>query len=248
MTDPKEPCFFSHREDEQRTREWYESLFNSVTTQSAVGEGSTAYTHPDVIEATAAGIKDLIPSCRLIYMVRHPLKRLESDWRMRRHEGWTPESIATATVEQPTLVSHGFYWKNLSVYRRHFPDDQILIVFLEDFSRDPSRELRRCFSHIGVDPRTTVQDASRARNTSASFRKDSFIAGLMRQSSRFEGIKAAMPSWVTETAKRLLTKQENFEVVWEPSRRQEVLAQLADDAKHFLAHCQKPDSFWDLSA
>ena len=152
MSDPKEPCYFSHMDDEVRTRAWYESLFADVHDERAVGEGSTAYTHPDVIETTAARIRADIPDCRLIYMVRHPVRRLESDWRMRLHEGWTPDSISEAVQQQPTLVSHGLYWQNLSVYRALFSDEQILVVFLEDFMRNPDAELARCFAHIGVDP------------------------------------------------------------------------------------------------
>ena len=108
MSNPKEPCFFSHMNEDFRTRDWYESLFDAVSGESAVGEGSTAYTHPDVIDATSRQILEAIPDCRLIYMVRHPIRRLESDWRMRRHEGWTSESISEAVMQQgPSKLSRG---------------------------------------------------------------------------------------------------------------------------------------------
>lgn len=246
MSDPKEPCFFSHMDEDLRTRDWYESLFENVTAETAIGEGSTAYTHPEVIETTSSRIKDLIPDCRLIYMVRHPLKRLESDWRMRRHEKWTPESISEAVVEQPTLVSHSFYWKNLSVYRKKFADEQILVVFLEDFKRDPDRELSRCFSHIGVDPTIPIADSARPRNTAAGFRKDSPVASAIRRLRVFEELKAAMPTWLVDTGKRLLTRQESFDLIWEPVGLREVVGQLAEDAGQFLAYCEKPATFWDL--
>ena len=69
----------------------------------------------------------------------------------------------------------------------------------------------------------------------------------MRKMRWFENIKEAMPTWISGPAKRLLTSQEHFEVNWESARRDEIVAQLADDAKLFLSHCQKPLSFWDLA-
>jgi len=247
MCEPKEPCFFSHMDENERTREWYESLFQQAGSEPAVGEGSTAYTHPDVIERTAAAIKALIPDCRLIYMVRHPLKRLESDWRMRRHEGWTPAAIGDAVTEQPSLMTHGFYWQNLGVYRRNFPDEQILVVFLEDFVRDPNGELQRCLQHIGVDPDFTVEDAARPRNSAADFRKDGRIAARLRQLAAFETVKDALPVWFVQGAKGLLTRQERFPVEWDPEIRRRTIAQLREDAAHFLSHCGKPEEFWDFS-
>ena len=49
MSTPKEPRYFSHSNEGHRTLDWYESLFGEVTDQSAIGEGSITYTHPDLI-------------------------------------------------------------------------------------------------------------------------------------------------------------------------------------------------------
>ena len=44
ISDPKEPCFFSNDDRWQRGLPWYESLFDAVTNEKAVGEGSVNYT------------------------------------------------------------------------------------------------------------------------------------------------------------------------------------------------------------
>ena len=246
MSDPKEPRFFSHMNDELRTRDWYESLFANVTTESAVGEGSTGYTHPDVIAITAERIRETIPACRLIYMVRNPITRLESDWRMRMHEGWTPASISEAALEQTSLVRHGLYWENLNVYRRFFPDDRILVVFLEDFVADPQSALARCFTHIGVDATVAIDDASRPRNRAADYRRDTLIASRIRQWRYFHRLKDACPSGVVKVVERILTKEEQFVPDWQPAVRQRVIDEMSGDATRFLSHCGKPPAFWNL--
>jgi hypothetical protein len=244
MCDPKEPCFFSHMNQEFRTRPWYESLFAGAVGKHAIGEGSTAYTHPDVIRTTAERIRDTLPGCRLIYMVRHPIKRLESDWRMRRHEQWTPPAISDAVAEQPNLVRHGFYWQNLSVYREFFADEQILVVFFEDFVANPHSELERCLLHIGVEPTVPTDDPGRARNRSADFRADGRLAARLRRSPYFRRVVDALPTRFVQAAKLLLTRQEEFHIDWRPDTLSAISEQLAADASRFLAHCGKPDDYW----
>lgn len=248
MSEPKEPAFFSELKDPAKTLSWYESLFAGVTTETAVGEGSTLYTHPDLIHATAAKIADAIPKCRLIYTVRDPIRRLESGWRMRRHESSTSLSINEAVFQHVNLVRHGLYWKNLSVYREFFADELILIVFLEDFQRDPVGELRRCFSHINVDPSVAINDAGRARNRSADMRSDGPIAARMRRWRKFDHLKRAVPQWTIDMAKSVLTRHEDYTVTWNPDVRAQVIAELAEDSARFLAHFGKSPDFWRMTA
>lgn len=50
------------------------------------------------------------------------------------------------------LVGESKYSERLAVYREHFTDDQIHVLFLEDYMRDPDSELARCFEFLGVEP------------------------------------------------------------------------------------------------
>jgi len=51
-------------------------------------DASTSYCHPAVIAGTARRLKDANPDLKVFLLVRDPIKRLVSDWRMRRAEGW----------------------------------------------------------------------------------------------------------------------------------------------------------------
>lgn len=243
MSRPKEIHFFG-RNDPAKTFAWYETFFEGAGTSKAVGEGSTSYTHPDIIRACASEIAVHIPECRLIYMVRHPLERLESDWKMRVHEGWSASSINTAVDKQSTLITHGLYWTNLSVYRERFGDDQILVVFLEDFARDPDRELERCLHHIGVDPAIRIDHASEPRNAASGYRNYSGLASWLRRAPVMQSVKRRLPKWGREVAKSLLSKKVRVEVEWEPAVRARVLASFTEDARELLRYCGKDSSFW----
>lgn len=248
MCNPKEPYFFCREDDydDPAVKSWYESLFAKASAYTAVGEGSTAYTHPRVSKLTAHRIAEAIPDCKLIFMARHPIKRLESDWRMRRHEGWTPESINAAVKEQPTLVTHGMYWRNLKEYVNLFPDEQILVVFLEDFARSPQKELLRCFRHLGVDASVLIDDIQKPRNQSASFRKDGAIVSMFRNIRIAGRLKGMLPDDIKDNLKNILMKKQKFEIAWDQDLKQEITCELKKDAEIFLKKFGKPADYWDF--
>lgn len=245
MSDPMEIHYFG-REDPHKTRAWYEEHFSQVTGEVAVGEGSTSYTHPHIIEACASEIASLVPGARLIYMVRDPIRRLESDWKMRMHEGWAVGDSINEAVREPgtTLLRHGLYWRNLNVYRERFADEQILTVFLEDFVASPQGELKRCFTHLGVDPDVDVEDPHRARNRSGDFRRDRPIGRWLRNAGVIARARRSVPKWVFSVGKAALTRPDRFTVRWAPDVKREVLDRLEGDSRRFLEYCGKPGDFW----
>lgn len=247
MCDPMEPHYFG-RKDPVKTRAWYEEHFDDVTNETAVGEGSTSYTRPDLVADCASEIADLAPDARLIYVVRNPLRRLESDWKMRKREGWaTGGPIANAATRDDTmLLTQGMYWQNLNHYRRRFEDEQICVVFLEDFSESPSEEMRRSFAHIGVDTDVELEDPGEPRNSSSDFRRPRRGAGWLREVGLVDIARRAVPGPVFRAAKRLLTRPDRYDVRWDPDARERVAAELFGDAQRFLDYCGKPEDFWDL--
>lgn len=245
MTEPKEIHYFGQI-DPAKSREWYESFFAGAT-ETARGEGSTSYTHPLKIGRCARSIAETVPDCRLIYMVRHPIDRLESDWKMRWREGWADDSINEAVRTQDSLIAHGLYWTNLNTYLRWFSEEQILIVFLEDFANDPNTELKRCFRHIGVDPDCDITAPSRAINSGAEKRADRLLARVLRRTPAFQTLKDKTPQRHRQWLKRCLTKQHTPPpVAWDPRARALAAKYLRDDAERLLRYCKKPLDFWDL--
>ena len=244
MSDPKEPHYFG-RDDPAKTWDWYLSLFRQAGTASAIGEGSTSYTHPDLLPGVAAHVASRLPESRLVYVVRHPVKRLESDWKMRAREGWAAASFHDSVRQQKSLVGQGLYWKNIQPYLELFPRHRLMVVFLEDLTNDPTRELRRLFKHLGVDPDVSHADPETPRNRSADMRKDGRLARTLRGSPVFATLKSRLPSSVLRAGKALLT-QEKSELTpdWDPALEAEVIDQFREDSAAFLALAGKPADFW----
>lgn len=246
MSDPKEPHFFSRLTRYRELRPWYASLFEGARRYRAVGEGSTSYSHPHRIDFVVPRIRRCLPDARFIYMVRHPIRRLESDWKMRLREDRISESITEAVDNQASLVTFGLYWKHLCRYREAFSNEQILVVFLEDLAAEPARELSRMYAHIGVDRDFTPDRPGRRRNASGDYREDTVLGTALRQVPGASAIKKATPKWVSQLVKRTVTR--DFEPVprWEPAGLEAVRDLFREDSRQLLRYCGKAEDFWSF--
>ncbi len=69
------------------------------------------------------------------------------------------------------------YWRQISRYREHFPDDQIKILFLEDLKADPRLFFRDCGRFLGVDSDGfDFDEATTPKNQTADERTDTHLA------------------------------------------------------------------------
>jgi len=248
FTRPKEPHYFQRITDFESRRAWYESLFAGKQGYEAAGEGSTSYSHPNFIKLVVPRLATTVPDCRLIYMVRQPIRRLESDWKMRTLEGRIDKPIAEAVERHVSLLTIGMYWSHLSMYRQYFSDDQILVVFLEDFARNPKPVLKRVFRHIGVDDQFVPDEPTRARNTIEDRQVSTRVERLQQ---RMPGVRLArrfLPGQLQTIAKSVLLRgvRPAPQPEWNPSALAEVSSLLREDSQELLAHCGKVPDFWKL--
>lgn len=177
MCQPKEPMFFLHEKesiekitssragavfrrqvvcDERR----YLSLFKKTEGYRAVGEASTGYLP---YEFVAERVQRKIPHVRIIAILRNPVFRAFSNYRMYAQRGieWLPfhkavEAELSDRIEvdgwQRHYVKFGFYGRQLEAWSKYFSRDNFCIFIYEDLSTSPSKLTHSLFEFIGVDP------------------------------------------------------------------------------------------------
>lgn len=246
MTTPKEPHYFSRLTKYHELRPWYSSLFEDAGAYEAAGEGSTSYSHPHRIDFVVPRIRETLPQCRIIYMVRHPIRRLESDWKMRLREGRASESIYEAADRHASLITFGLYWKHLQKYREYFPDEQLLVVFLEDLADHPGRVLRKILRHIEVDPSLGPDDPDRQRNAATQYREKGTLAATMRRLPGYERLRRNVPDRIVRLTKYILTDQFDPSPEWDEDALSIVSDFFSEDSRNLLDYCGKPPDFWKL--
>lgn len=250
FSQPKEPNFFTRPVGECDSLEWYESLFASAGGYKLVGEGSTTYSKCQTYPGTAGRIASYAPDARLIYIVRHPLQRIESQWIQRRSMSIaTPGNFSVAVREDPVLLDASLYWKNLSAYRDYFDDSQILLLFLEDLKSDPHTTIDACFRFLQLEPDIDLNDVERPRNTAVEKREDGSVLQVARRLPLFTELRDRFaPHSVRLMLKTLLTKPIGERPEWDDNTRLWFVEQIADDNARLLEFAGKPKSFWNLTS
>jgi hypothetical protein len=241
---PKEPEFFYDEKTYARGWSWYESLFADARAEVAVGEASTSYTKYVLNPRCAERIARHLPEARLIYIVRHPLKRLESHWFHKLIEDRDTLPLPQAVRKVPHLIDTSLYWRQISVYRRFYSDDRILVLFFEDFSRDPQSVLARCHRFLGLDSADTAVDAERPRRPSAGVKRETWLLPLLRKFPGARSVKALLPGLAARVRTRCL-EPINDKPEWDEPTPRWTIEQLSEDSRTFLEFYGKPSNYWE---
>jgi len=127
-------------------------------------------------------------------------------------------SINDMVRKKPNIVESSRYWKNISAYRKHFPDHRIKIIWFDEYVTNPDVVLADVFEFIGVDPSIIIPYSHLSIASSKS------IIKKMKMSGR-----------TTST-----------DTTWNRSTRQWAIEQLGNDTRQFLKWCGKPADYWRI--
>ncbi len=136
------------------------------------------------------------------------------------------------------MIGSSLYWRQINLFRRFFPDEQIHVCFFEDLIRDAETTQRDCLRFLSVDANLVTSGSSRRLNPSDVKREPRRLYEVM---SRIPGIK--------RLARRLpnrLRFKKAEKPVWTRKTHDYVTSMLNDDAAQFLSYCGRPSSFWNL--
>jgi hypothetical protein len=242
---PKEPEFFCDDAVFARGWGWYESLFAGAQEKIAVGEGSTSYTKQMRFPHAAERIAKYLPEAKLIYIARHPLMRIESHWLLRIAAGLDVSPFAEALKKSPHIVDTSLYWKQISRYRDFYPDENLLLLFFEDFVSNPHDIIKRAYRFLGVNPELATADPAKPKHVTADVRVDGAVIRLIQKLRGARALRNLAPELGRKVTTKLRKPLPN-RPEWPPELRREVIQQLADDTAEFLKFCGKPSDYWKL--
>ena len=154
MSPEKEPGFFVPKVWGDRPESEYIDLFSAATNEKYRGESSTHYSKIPTFCGIPEQIAAYSPDARLLYILRHPIKRAISQYfHMVRAITSVAESrdIMTALREEPWYVAYSDYAMQLEAYLAVFEKQQIRTVVLEEFIRSPQSHLSDLSEWLAID-------------------------------------------------------------------------------------------------
>ena len=117
-------------------------------------------------EKAAKRIYEFNKAMKLIMILRNPIDRAYSHyWYCRRNCLEDSKSFEKALERELQMlqkdeiiplscvyyISHGFYYKQINKYLEYFDRNQLLILYYDDFKRDPDEILREIYSFLGLE-------------------------------------------------------------------------------------------------
>lgn len=219
MVRTKEPHFFSF--DQNYACGWgrYMELFSHCTGQKAIGDASTSYSRVRYHPQTVNRIHQHVPNAKIIYMVRHPLKRMESAYveHLCTAVSTVFSSVNDAVKRQPMIVDSSRYWEVFDAYRQKFDESKIKIVWFEEYTADSAAVYKDVCRFLEID--------------------DSFTPDFERE---------RMNSSEDAPARLARLGRGNVQVnkTWDEDVRKWVIGQIREDNVKFLTHFGRPLNYW----
>lgn len=131
------------------------------------GDFSNGYTRDPVYPSPAEALAGDRPDARLLYLMRHPLKRIESHYRHRLVTGTEWRGPSRAVTADPAYLAASCYGHQIACFRQHFSAESLLVLRSEDLFERPKETLAKLCAHVGVG---TAEHSLRPENR-ASKRK-----------------------------------------------------------------------------
>lgn len=137
VSQPKEPDFFSVDENYYKQLYWYHRHFKHYSGESIVVDCSTTYGSTLRFQDTAARIREYCRSAKIVYIIRNPYNRMESDWKQLVTSGISvPREFNAAVLREPSILLNSCYWSNILPYLQHFGKGQVRCYIYEKLFSD----------------------------------------------------------------------------------------------------------------
>jgi hypothetical protein len=131
---------------------WYRSLFEPAG-ERLTGDMTPAYA--TLSGSVVSRIRELLPDCRVIFIMRDPIERAWSHFRSNVEKAKldvgraTPDTIRRH-IDSPSSQIRTAYTRTIEIWEQSFPRDRILYLFYDDLLADRDSFLGAVCRFLGI--------------------------------------------------------------------------------------------------
>lgn len=138
--------------DVPKDMSWYRSLFAPARGRTA-GDITPAYA--TLAESIVGKVHDVLPNCRIIFIMRHPISRAWSHLRDNSGKyGLNAGSYRFEDfkrhIDSPSSTARTAYVRTIRTWEKFFPASQILYLFYDDLRDSPRLILQSICNFLGL--------------------------------------------------------------------------------------------------
>lgn len=270
MSRPKEVGYFldtidykSNNPNYEKGWSWYQQAFAHYNNEAAVGEATPNYAARTRSPNTAEKIHAFNPDMKLIYMVRNPLAKQTSGWKMLYA---AVQDEATPPTEEHEWAGRGIdYWMKmkrdrgqwddcrygyqLEAYEGFFSQENICVSFLEDWTGAKTAEVNRILRFLNLDPALMPDEIDERANRGIDRKVSRPLVKKLRTHPAVRAIVKRLPAtWRSWSRSKVATKAIVYPTVEiSPKIKDSFVDYIADDVQRFLSRYGKPEDFWSAA-
>jgi hypothetical protein len=262
MSNPKETMFFGiPRLFTQGLDYFHSKFFSHYQGESLIGDATPAYSNRDRHPGTPERVFSVNPDCRIIYIVRHPLRRAESAWRMLvngdpsttknpedKHAFLRAKEGFSSFLSDPDIfrntVSTSYYHYQLSEWLRYFPAASVHVMFLEDIIRHRDASLVALCAFLGISSEPLLSNSLSPKNTVDQRRNVRSFVSLIVRSRIHRLVPASLRSFALRTGLFSSPQKESLPAIWPVQIHSDFTQKVRPDTEQFLRLFDKPADFY----
>jgi len=245
---PKEPSLFINKEDINPKHKFtYATAFSEVTPNTLRAEGTQRYTTRDRYPYVAENIAAHSPNVKLIFMVREPLERALSHFKMIDRDINVKISINQIFEHKwlvDSVVNTSKYYYQLEPYLSLFPREYIHLCFYEDFTHHKNLFFEELAQFLELSPFIIEEEVK--LNTAETRPRTSTLYNGLNKIYLYNLVKKCLPLQIRDKYRFIVRKRFNPEKNWQMSEEFKDLfySEIKSDLKSFLELTDKPSSFY----
>jgi hypothetical protein len=235
MASEKELDYFVAEKTWRKGPAWYAAQFAGGASHIARGEASTSYSKHPFFDGVPQRLVALVPDVRIVYVVRHPVDRIVSQYRHALRAGWERVALERALELNPQYVDISSYAMQIDQYLRYIDRERVLFVVAEDLRSDRRAALQRIFSFLGVDPTRWTGERDVELHVTGAEPARRGAAKLIDRVPGRAAIRRRLPTRVRSAYHRLTALDHPDRLVLSDGARAHLLDRLRPDVERLSA-------------
>ena len=186
--------------------------YNNVPENRLLGAKNVSVS---VCENAVKRLKEHNPACKLILVVRDPVKRAYSAYWYCRRMGWEDAASFEEAIEKPLdaypegiirrncdYIGQGYYAKNIKMMLKYFPEEQIKIYVMEDDFMDMDKLNSDLCAFLGIPVEYYSHEVNAKFVNQSAMPRWLWLTKIVKKKSRLSAsIKKITPKVVVQKVK-----------------------------------------------
>ncbi|NES20322.1 MAG: sulfotransferase [Symploca sp. SIO3E6] len=243
----KEPCFFSVHKNWNQGFEWYQKLWEWDKNHHQVAlESSTSYTRIPAYLNAAEKIAQTKANFKFIYIMRDPIKRIESHYNfslaLGHPETYQPISMG---IDQ-RLIDTSKYAKQIREYYNRFSSNDILLLQFEDLKDNRLTLINQIIKFLNLDPYNHFQDIDNVHNMTKGMIGYDPIWRSLRRIKILYSVAQLIPTNQKDNLHSIFGKKVKGDFKLSAEQKEQIMNELREDLKELKFEYGVDVSKWNL--